>query len=58
MVQIPGRKIVQLSAALAAIVSVPAFAHPCLHHIAGFASGFAYPLAGWDNLLPMFAVGL
>lgn len=58
MVQIPGRKIVQLSAALTALVSMPAFAHPGLHHIAGFASGFAHPLAGWDHLLAMLAVGL
>lgn len=58
MVQIPGRKIVQLSAALAALVSMPAFAHPGLHYIAGFASGFAHPLAGWDHLVAMVAVGL
>ena len=58
MVQIQGRKIVQLSAVLAALVSVPALAHPGLHHVADFASGFAHPLAGWDHLLAMLAVGL
>jgi urease accessory protein len=58
MVQTPGKKIVQLTAALAALVSMPAFAHPGLHHIAGFASGFAHPLVGWDHLLAMLAVGL
>jgi len=52
------RKIIQLSAALAASASMPAFAHPGLHHAAGFASGFAHPLAGWDHLLAMLAVGL
>ncbi len=57
MVQTPGRKIVQCSAALTAIVSMPALAHPGLHHVAGFASGFAHPLAGWDHLLAMLAVG-
>lgn len=57
MVQIPGKKIVQLVAALAASVSVPALAHPGLHHVASFSSGFAHPLAGWDHLLAMLAVG-
>ena len=58
MGQKPVRKIVQLSAALAASVSMPALAHPGLHHAAGFSSGFAHPLAGWDHLLAMLAVGL
>jgi len=58
MVQVPRRKIAQLSAALTALVSMPALAHPGMHHIAGFASGFAHPLAGWDHLLAMLAVGL
>ena len=58
MVQITGRKIVQLAVTLTALVSMPALAHPGMHHLAGFASGFAHPMAGWDHLLAMLAVGL
>lgn len=58
MIQIPGRKVIQTLAALAALVAVPAIAHPGLHHVTDFSTGFVHPLGGWDHLLAMFAVGL
>jgi urease accessory protein len=59
MIQAPGRKTVQLSAALAAaLFAIPAFAHPGLHHMGSFSVGLAHPLTGWDHLLAMLAVGL
>lgn len=58
MARIPGRKIVQTLAVLMAAVSMPALAHPGLHHVADFSSGLAHPLGGWDHLLAMLAVGL
>lgn len=49
----------QLLAALAAVVFAPAaLGHPGHAEASGFALGFAHPLAGWDHLLAMLAVGL
>lgn len=59
MIQAPGRKTFQFSAAIAAaLFAAPAFAHPGLHHAGSFFSGVAHPLTGWDHLLAMLAIGL
>ncbi|HEY8606717.1 MAG TPA: HupE/UreJ family protein [Noviherbaspirillum sp.] len=51
---IRARSIIGLAACL---LAMPAFAHPGAHHVAGFPAGFLHPLAGWDHLLAMVAVG-
>src|SRR5690606_18170200 len=47
-----------LAAALLALVSAPAWAHTGVGPVHGALHGFAHPLAGWDHLLAMVAVGL
>lgn len=47
-----------LGAAGLVVAPLPAFAHPGLGHVHGFAQGFAHPLGGLDHVLAMVAVGL
>jgi urease accessory protein len=45
-------------AATFAVSATPAFAHPDVGHLTGFAHGFVHPLGGADHVLAMIAVGL
>src|SRR5690606_25349429 len=51
----------KLGATLGAILMLgaasPALAHEAAGGIGGFASGFVHPIAGWDHLIAMVAVG-
>ena len=43
---------------LAAASATPAFAHEAAGAAGGFVSGFLHPIAGWDHVVAMVAVGL
>lgn len=43
---------------LAAAAATPAFAHEAAGAAGGFVSGFLHPIAGWDHVVAMVAVGL
>jgi urease accessory protein len=45
-------------AAAFAVSATPAFAHPDIGHLTGFAHGFLHPFDGADHVLAMVAVGL
>ncbi|MEI1252204.1 HupE/UreJ family protein [Rhizobium aouanii] len=45
-------------AAVAILISSPAFAHDDAGIAGGFASGFMHPLLGWDHIAAMVAVGI
>lgn len=43
---------------VAALAAAPAFAHEAGDAAGGFVSGFFHPIAGWDHVVAMVAVGL
>jgi urease accessory protein len=43
---------------VAALAAAPAFAHEAGGAAGGFVSGFFHPIAGWDHVVAMVAVGL
>lgn len=43
---------------VAALAAAPAFAHEAGDAAGGFISGFFHPIAGWDHVVAMVAVGL
>jgi urease accessory protein len=43
---------------IAALAAAPAFAHEAGGAAGGFVSGFFHPIAGWDHVVAMVAVGL
>lgn len=47
-----------LALLLAALAAAPAFAHEAGGAAGGFVSGFLHPVAGWDHVVAMVAVGL
>jgi len=47
-----------VSCLLLAAVAPPAFAHEAAGAAGGFVSGFLHPIAGWDHVVAMVAVGL